>query len=124
MDGLEADLDNLKSINQIVTEYKCEGCRYKKIPVLVIRPSRDLSELAMDFESSIPTFVRYLTLGLGPIQQTAEMISYLLFESEFCNALIELGYNDAMNQSHEISSFLSLKIQGEPDADILKPSPP
>lgn len=124
MDGLESDLDNLKSINQIVTEYKCEGCRYKKIPVLVIRPSRDLSELAMDFESSIPTFVRFLTLGLGPIQQTAEMISYLLFESEFCNALIELGYNDAMNQSHEISSFLSLKIQGEPDADILKPSPP
>jgi hypothetical protein len=51
------------------------------------------------------------------------MISYLLFESEFCTALIELGYNDAMNQSHEISSFLSLKIQGEPDADILKPSP-
>jgi NTE family protein len=73
---------------------------------MMIRPSKDLSEIAMEFERSIPPFIRFLTHGLGPIEEAAEMVSYLLFEPEFCRALIELGYRDAMNQCEDITRFI------------------
>jgi hypothetical protein len=34
------------------------------------------------------------------------MASYLLFESAYCGALIELGYEDGMNAEQDIRRFL------------------
>ena len=106
LDGLESDLDNLTAINQLITHYGCSIERLREIPFFMMRPSKDIAEIAVNFAYAIPPFVRYLTHGLGPFEQTAEMISYLLFEPSFCRALIELGYTDAMAEAQSISRFL------------------
>ncbi|MEY4631036.1 MAG: hypothetical protein RIQ81_1156 [Pseudomonadota bacterium] len=111
MDGLEADLDYLKRLNRLVDEVgeSYEGknpFRYRKIPFLMVRPSKDIAAIAIEHASVMPPLVRYLTRGLGPIGQTAELISYLLFHPEFCRALINLGYADAMAAAPQIESFL------------------
>jgi len=106
MDGLEADVETLNKINGFVTEIPAATSRYRKIPFLMIRPSKDIAAIAMDFAAEMPPLVRYFTRGLGPLSQSAEFISYLLFQPEFCRALIDLGYSDAMAQASRIEAFL------------------
>lgn len=106
MDGLESDIDYLAKINRIVREASGTGSRYREIPFLMIRPSKDIAAMAMDHAAEMPPLVRYFTRGLGPLSQSAEFISYLLFQPEFCRALIHLGYSDAMAQAREIEVFL------------------
>ena len=55
----------------------------------------------------MPRVIRYLLKGLGPLEDAAEIISYLLFEPEFCTALIDVGYKDGISQSAEIEAFLT-----------------
>jgi NTE family protein len=45
----------------------------------------------------------------------ANLVSYLLFERNFCRALIDLGYQDAMQRSEEILDFFGQKP--EPPTD-------
>ena len=44
--------------------------------------------------------------GLGPLEDAKEIISYLLFESDFTNELIDIGYKDGMNAKEDILRFL------------------
>lgn len=113
MDGLESDLESLARINRLVREVNEGESRYRNIPFLMIRPSKDIAAIAIEHASAMPTLVRYLTRGLGPISQTAEFISYLLFQPDFCRALINLGYSDAMAQAQEIAAFLKAETNGQ-----------
>lgn len=108
MDGLEADIDYLTRVNKVVAAAKksLSPSGHRTIPFLVIQPSRDLAEIALEHAESMPILVRYLTRGLGPLNQTAEFISYLLFDPGYCQALHDLGYNDAMARADEIQKFL------------------
>ena len=112
MDGLESDLEYLGRINRIVSEVDANESRYRQIPFLMIRPSKDIAAIAIEHASAMPPLVRYLTRGLGPISQTAEFISYLLFQPDFCRALINLGYSDAMAEAPEIEAFLKAETGG------------
>ena len=119
MDGLESDLESLTRINRLVRDLSPElnedELRYRNIPFLMIRPSKDIAAIAIEHAAAMPTLVRYLTRGLGPISQTAEFISYLLFQPDFCRALINLGYSDGMAQAQEITTFLQAETGG-PDS--------
>lgn len=108
MDGLEADIDYLTRVNKVVSAMrgKSDTVVHRHIPFLLIQPSRDLAEVALEHADSMPVLVRYLTRGLGPLNQTAEFISYLLFDPGYCQALLNLGYNDAMARALEIEEFL------------------
>jgi NTE family protein len=45
--------------------------------------------------------------GLGtPDAQSADLTSFLLFDSEFTRELIQLGYRDAAQRIDEIEAFL------------------
>lgn len=106
MDGLESDLENLQTINHLLGHFNSTTDTLRTVPIFIMRPSTDIAELALGFTDAISPLVRYLTHGLGPMQQTAEMISYLLFEPEFCRSLIELGHADTMAQAEDIGAFL------------------
>ena len=38
----------------------------------------------------------------------SSLLSYLIFEKEFCKELIDLGYKDGLARQEEIRSFLSI----------------
>lgn len=49
----------------------------------------------------------YIMDGLGqPDEQSADLISFLLFDSAFTRELIDLGYRDAGQRIDEIEQFL------------------
>jgi NTE family protein len=79
----------------------------RHIDVLVLAPSRDLGELAVQYAGRLPRGVRYLMRGLGSTRGTgANLLSYLLFDREYCRALMRLGFADAMARRDEIVAFL------------------
>ena len=74
---------------------------------LVIAPSEDLALVAQRFAHRMPRLVRYLMDGLGtPDAQSADLMSYLLFDAAYTRALIDIGYRDAHERAGEIEAFL------------------
>ena len=48
----------------------------------------------------------HLIKGMGSAEETSELISYLLFQPQYCTALVELGYQDTLRQRDEIEAFV------------------
>ena len=109
MDNIEYDIERLSRINSTIEAIPQE-LRHKvplrKIDFLHIRPSVDLGKLASEKFHLLPDTIKYLVSGLGSKVEASELISYLMFESEFCHELSRIGYDDAMGQMREILAFL------------------
>jgi hypothetical protein len=74
---------------------------------LVVSPSEDLAMVAQRFAHRMPRLVRYLMDGLGtPDAQSADLMSYLLFDAAHARALVDIGHRDASERIHEIETFL------------------
>lgn len=110
LDNIEADIERMNRINQTVTSVP-EPLRatlpLKRIDSILLQPSQDLAELAMIHIESMPKTLRYLLDGLGPLTDTADLASYLLFEESYCTALVELGYIDTWERRDEIQEFMT-----------------
>jgi len=108
LDGTEVDLEYLGKINRLIgaAPVATSGRPLRKIDFLSIKPSKDIANIALEKADAMPRFLRFLVKGLGPEAETAELMSYLLFEPDYCNALLELGYNDAVSMANEITEFM------------------
>ena len=77
------------------------------ITPLVVSPSEDLAMVAQRFAHRMPRLVRYLMDGLGtPDAQSADLMSYLLFDAAYTRALVDIGHRDASERIDEIEGFL------------------
>jgi len=109
MDTLNADLARLKRINKtlaLVPEEKRRQTGLKNIDSLVIKPSQDLRHVTRAHVNQIPLSVQVLLRTLGGWGRDWRMASYLLFESAYCGALIDLGYADGMAAEQDVVRFL------------------
>ena len=109
MDTLNADLSRMKRINRtikLVPEKLRPQAGLKTIESLVIKPSKDLRHVTREHVRNIPFSVQVLLRTLGGWGRDWRMASYLLFESAYCGALIDLGYQDGMNAAQDITHFL------------------
>ncbi len=111
-DTMYSDLERMHRINSIlksIPEKNQQNKNLKHIESLIINPSRDLNEIARNYFYDLPLSVRILLRSIG-IKSDSEssIISYLLFEQNFCNEIIKLGFSDAMNKKNEIKLFLNL----------------
>ena len=109
LDALEHDIESLVSINNLVGIIANEAPygptdNRKQIDLLNINPSFEIDELAADYISELPPAVRRL-FGNGNKSQGASFASYLLFEKNFCKALIAKGYEDGLAQQDMIARF-------------------
>jgi NTE family protein len=107
MDTLNADLARMRRTNRLLGLVPSDQqAGLKTIDTLVVRPSRDLREVTARHVNSIPRAVRILLRALGGWGRDWRMASYLLFDQEYCNELIQLGYRDAMDNKTSLETFL------------------
>jgi NTE family protein len=106
LDHLDADIDHLLRMNEIARAQP-SGQALSEVTPLVVSPSADLALVAAAFAHKMPRAVRYVMEGLGtPDAQSADLMSYLLFDSAYTRALIDIGYQDAAARIDEIEQFL------------------
>lgn len=110
LDGVEFDVDRLERVNEMIrrvpVEYR-DNLNVREVDSLLIAPSADLGEIAASMASRLPRIVRYLLKGLGRLEDAAEIVSYLLFDPQFCSRLIELGREDAAKAEADIVRLFS-----------------
>jgi NTE family protein len=114
LDHLDTDLDHLLRMNELIDVYSrhvppaasvSEPMRL--VTPLAISPSEDLALVARQFAHRMPRVLRWLMEGLGtPDAESADLMSYLLFDGAFTRALIDIGYRDAAARIDEIEAFL------------------
>lgn len=114
LDGLEMDLERLERINRTVAlippERRAEsGLALREIDVLKFFPSEPLDQIAAQHVGELPRSMRFFLRGSEADNSAgATVLSYLLFETGFCSALIDLGYRDAMQRRDELARFLNV----------------
>ena len=116
-DALDQDAFTLERVNTLVNElsaHRRHGMR--PVDLLQLRPSVDLGRLAHDFQGNLPSSIRFLTSGLGTTEtQSPDWLSVLLFDDEYIDRLIDIGYHDAKRQHDDIEAFLEGLPMGEAD---------
>jgi len=113
LDHLTTDIEHLERLNGLLTRRKlnqsgvAETERVRPLKSLMIAPSVDLSEVAEHHQKDMPYLIQYFVNSLGrDAASCADLMSYLLFESKYTNALIDIGYQDADERIAEIEDFL------------------
>lgn len=113
LDSLEADLELLEHVNQLVAHVPVERHRdipgrLRSIPALAIQPSQDLGRLAVDQYDEFPRLVRHLLRGIGATGERGwDLLSYLAFEPVYTSRLLDLGHSDVMARRAELTGFLA-----------------
>ena len=112
-DTMSSDLERMNRINNtlklIPPKQREEVDGLKHIDSFIINPSHDFNAIAVNYYNELPLSVRLLLRGMGITNDSeSSIVSYLLFEKNFCSELIKLGFEDAMEQENQIKHFLNL----------------
>jgi NTE family protein len=143
VDRADHDLDRLRRLNQLLvggrerfgddftaqlaeTVRGMRGQPYRVVRDLVVRPSRDLAEVARPFleqrAKDVPTDGlpgRLLQdFARSNLFTQAELGSYLLFDGPYAKALVQLGMEDAHARRDQLLDFF------DPSSSPLPPSRP
>lgn len=117
LDNVDNDLERLRRINRTISQIPDKallegGVKLRKIDVLAISPSRPIDAIANRHRALMPRAARFLLRGLGVSHRNgANLLSYLLFEREYCRELMALGYGDTMRRKREILEFFGADVR-------------
>lgn len=97
LDVLDEDVRRLKSLNPLIAKLPPEERNgLRPVDIRVLRPSRDLGQLAAQYEPRLPPAFRYLTRSLGTKEtDSSDFLSMLMFQPDYLQKLIEIGEEDA-----------------------------
>jgi NTE family protein len=115
LDSLAQDVEWLERINRMIETMPSDtrghtGQHFRHVDVLVISPSQPLERFASNHIRELPSSIKFLFRPLGVMRRAGSNLgSYLLFEPGFCEALIDLGFQDTLARGPELQRFL-----GEP----------
>ncbi|HEX4915383.1 MAG TPA: patatin-like phospholipase family protein [Vicinamibacterales bacterium] len=110
LDQLEDDALQLRQINRLIEAQDDESrLGLRPIELLVLRPSEDLGKLANHYEADLPKAFRFFTRGLGTREtRSNDMLSLVMFQTDYVRHLIELGQSDAAAKRDQIKQFLGV----------------
>lgn len=113
IDTLEGDLEHLTRTNALLAQadktlYE-RGYNARPVETLVISPSKPIDKIAGRRVRDLPKSLRFFMRAIGATARGggASVASYLLFSSQYCNELMELGYQDAMWEKASIEAFFN-----------------
>lgn len=120
LDHLDTDLDHLRRMNELIQSFQGRGePRPSEVPMgathepmrivtpFSIGPSEDLALVAERCAHRMPRILRHVMDGLGtPDAQSADLMSYLLFDGSYTRTLIDIGYRDADAAIDELEHFV------------------
>ena len=107
LDQLDSDALRMQQVNEFVSWLPQRADGLRRIELLVLRPSQDLGRLANAYEAQLPRAFRFLTRGLGTREtRSNDMLSLVMFQSDYVRHLIELGEADAKARLPQIRRFL------------------
>ena len=112
MDAIYTDLERIQRINRtvaLVARTNPDGppSELRPIDARVVVPSADIREIVAAYKDAFPRTVRTL-FGLIGARGPAggQLLSYLLFDRGYCNALMDLGYRDGLARKDELVPWL------------------
>ena len=111
LDTIDDDITHIETLNRVL-ELVPEDQRPPELALrktLIISPSKGLNVLANEDLDSLPRHIQKLlrTASGNQSSNASSAASYLLFTPEYCKALMELGFKDAMWQRDKIEEFFA-----------------
>jgi NTE family protein len=99
--------DELEAVQRVLRESR--GLPYRKLKTLVFRPTVDVGMMARERaaklqRSRFSSWLLARTATLGALWES-DLLSFILFDSQFASALIALGRQDALSRAEEIWNF-------------------
>ncbi|NQZ83646.1 MAG: patatin-like phospholipase family protein, partial [Colwellia sp.] len=96
-DTLQSDIERMTRINETLTlipeHIRKERDGLKNIETLLVNPSHDFNAIAVKFFAELPLSIRLLLRTIGITNDSeSSIVSYLLFDKNYCKELIKLGY--------------------------------
>ena len=106
VDTLENDLEFLNHMNDLIPlipkrKLRRSNIRHRVVDLLEISPSRELGDIATEYFHELPKPMRLFIKEAN----SGTILSLVLFEPGYCNALMQLGYEDAKAKEEEILRF-------------------
>lgn len=114
VDSLDVDLERLHRINKTLglvppEKLKENTSSLKHVVSMMISPSEEINDIAQQHAMALPRVMRFLYRAVGAMGPNGStLLSYVLFEASFCQALVDLGYADAMRQKDEVLEFIGI----------------
>jgi len=108
LDQLDGDALELRRINDLIARLpESQRHGFRRIDLLMLRPSVDLGRLANEYEPDLPRPFRFLVRGLGTREtRSNDMLSLVMFQGDYVRRLLELGEADAAKRIADIRRFL------------------
>lgn len=111
LDSVEQDVLRIQRINELV-ELASSAAKQKnnlrRIEAICISPSQDIGEIARQQAHYLPRLLRMTISTFGHLDEASEILSYLLFNPQFCRRLIDMGYEDAKSSKSAIHKFFEI----------------
>lgn len=114
IDALEGDIEHLERVNALLKLLpegdRCDNTSHlRPVDTLIISPSKPLDKIAGRKIRHMPKSMRFFMRRTGATAKGggSAAASYLLFSHEYCNELMELGYQDAMWERESIEAFFA-----------------
>ncbi|WP_086932263.1 patatin-like phospholipase family protein [Agarilytica rhodophyticola] len=113
IDALEGDIEHLERVNQLLEladQERCENTYHlRPVETLIISPSKPLDKIAGRRIRNMPPSMRFFMRKSGATAKGggSAAASYLLFSHEYCDELMELGYQDTMWERDAVEAFFS-----------------
>jgi len=113
LDSVPLDVERVERVNALLAQSSTHGIKsqgLRHLDVLAVSPSQSLDALAMQHLAEAPKAVRALFRVLGVSgkngsQTGGVLVSYLLFEGGYMQALMELGRADCMRRRDDVEAF-------------------
>jgi NTE family protein len=106
VDTLESDMAVLRRYNNLIPLCSAGAdLDIKPVNLLEITPSLDLNRIAEDFYHTLPRSIRLFIRDTN----SSSIASLLMFEKDYCQALMDLGIADALAKREQIHEFFRVR---------------